>query len=57
MLPQKAQVLFGTGPPQQAEGVLLMWGDNQVHASDIATLGHEHAKHLVKPENTVQLNM
>lgn len=55
MLPQKAQVLFGTGPPQQAEGVLLMGGDDQIHAPDFATLGHKHPENLVKPGNTIQL--
>ena len=53
MLPQEAQVLFGPCPPQQAEGVLLRGGDDQIHAPDFATLGHEHPKHLVKPERAM----
>lgn len=53
MLPQEAQVLSGAGPPQQAEGVLLRGGDDQIHAPDFATLSHEHPKHLVKPETTM----
>ena len=57
MLPQEAQVLFGPGPPQQAEGVLLRGGDDQVHAPDFASLGHKHPKHLVKPERTMRIQL
>lgn len=52
MLPQEPEVLLGARPAQQAEGVLLMGRDDQVHAPYLSIRGEHHAKHLFKPAHT-----
>ena len=49
MLSQKPEVLFGAGPAQQAEGVLFIRCNDQVHTPYFTGLGQKHPKHLIKP--------
>ena len=49
MLPEEPEVLLRPRPAKQAEGVLLIGGDDQIHAPHLPRLAHKHTKHLVKP--------
>ena len=55
MLPQKAQVLAGSRPAQDAEGLLLRGRDDDVDAPDLAGRRAEVAEEVIMPASKVNV--